>query len=200
MPSPLFVHPSCQPGTGCWGEPDAGYDHQRHLFEAEVFDASEVDAFAEAYFVRLQVQHLLYALLAAPVERFSELGFAVQAAFKTRLAAYVRLYPFLAPFVDADLERLYQFGRYLLLKLPKAGTPLPIDVQQAIDIESFKIQQTSEGSLSRARLLMPRCGVGAPSKGAQGTRRAVHRDVPDSRCVTIWGRLRRRSNIGRSEA
>ena len=132
-------------------DPNLLYEHQRHLVEAEVFDTSEVDAFGTAYFGTQQEQDALYALLSEPVDRFAALKQEEQAAFKGALASYVRLYAFLAQvvtFVDADLEKLYQFARYLLLRLQPLGHPLPHELQSAIDIESFKIRQTSHGSIS----------------------------------------------------
>lgn len=146
-------------------DPNLLYDHQRQLLEAEVFDGEEVDAFAEAYFSD-QGQNVLYRLLADPVGRFLELPEEQQSAFKSRLASYRRLYAFLtqvARFVDADLEKLYIFARYLLLKLKDIGKPLPVEIQRAIDIESFKVQQTSQGSISLSAHrgeLKPMTGVG----------------------------------------
>jgi hypothetical protein len=66
----------------------------------------------------------------------------------------VRLYAFLAqvlPFKDADLEKLYQFARYLRRLLPSDQPELPLEVQQNIDMESYRIQETSRGAISLQR-------------------------------------------------
>lgn len=131
-------------------DPNLLYDQQRQLLDAEVFDGGDVDSFADAYFSE-QDQDVLYRLLAEPFARFESLPEEQQSAFKSRLASYRRLYAFLtqlARFMDADLEKLYIFARYLLLKLKDTGKPLPVEIQRAIDIESFKLQMTSQGSIS----------------------------------------------------
>ena len=63
----------------------------------------------------------------------------------------MRLYAFLSQiitFVDTDLEKLYTFGRLLLRKLPASLERLPLEIQQNIDIESYRIKQTSKGSIT----------------------------------------------------
>src|SRR5206468_1150107 len=54
-------------------------------------------------------------------------------------------------FVDTDLEKLYVFGRLLLRKLPASLERLPLEIQQNIDIESYRINQTSKGSITLPR-------------------------------------------------
>jgi len=66
----------------------------------------------------------------------------------------VRLYAFLSQiitFTDADLEKLYQFGRLLLRKLPVNREQLPVEIQQNIDMDSYRLQQTSTGKLGLER-------------------------------------------------
>ncbi len=46
-------------------------------------------------------------------------------------------------FADADLEKLYVFARYLRRLLPADRAELPREVQQNIDMESYRIQQTA---------------------------------------------------------
>jgi len=70
-------------------------------------------------------------------------------------------------FADADLEKLYVFARHLRRLLPGDRTELPREVQQNIDMESYRIQQTGNGKISLERkpgILDP-----AGSKGGHGT-------------------------------
>ena len=65
-----------------------------------------------------------------------------------------RLYAFLAQvltFADVDLEKLYVFARYLRRLLPADRIELPREVQQNIDMESYRIQQTSTGRIALQR-------------------------------------------------
>jgi type I restriction enzyme R subunit len=64
------------------------------------------------------------------------------------------LYAFLAQiatFVDADLEKLYAFGRLLLRRLPFEKEQLPLEIQQAIDLESYRLNKISSGNISLQR-------------------------------------------------
>ena len=68
--------------------------------------------------------------------------------FRSILQKYVRLYGFISQlitFEDVDLEKLYVFGKFLLRKLPKDKGALPYDVQDAVDLDSFRIQETFKG-------------------------------------------------------
>ena len=50
-------------------------------------------------------------------------------------------------FLDADLEKLYVFGRHLRRLLKVDHEELPREIQQNIDMESFRIQQTGGGEV-----------------------------------------------------
>jgi hypothetical protein len=71
------------------------------------------------------------------------------------------------PFADADLEKLYVFARHLRRLLPSDPTELPREVQQNIDMESYRIQQTSGGKIALER----KAGILDPmtTKDAHGT-------------------------------
>ena len=90
--------------------------------------------------------------------------------FRGQLTDYVRLYAFLAQvltFADADLEKLYVFARHLRRLLPADRAELPREVQQNIDMESYRIQQTGSGKIALER----KPGVLEPvgTKGSHGT-------------------------------
>ncbi|HZL97485.1 MAG TPA: hypothetical protein VFB91_02105 [Terriglobales bacterium] len=78
------------------------------------------------------------------------------------------MYAFLSQiitFKDPDLEKLYVFAKYLGRYLPVDGPVLPVEVQQAIDMDSYKIQRVAQGKISLSR----GDGVVAPASG-QGPR------------------------------
>ncbi len=88
------------------------------------------------------------------VERFKELSQEEKEDFRGQLTDYVRLYAFLSQiltFADADLEKLYVFARHLRRLLPADRAELPLEVQQNIDMESYRIQQTSSGKIAVER-------------------------------------------------
>ena len=134
-------------------DPNLLYDLQRQLSDTRVFDQGEVERFAAAYFTN-QSTDRLYAQLEAPRRRFQELSPEEQPVFRSKLVDYVRLYAFLSQvvrFADADLEKLYVFARLLRRVLPGTPDSLPLDVQEKIDMESYRLAPTWEGKIGLAR-------------------------------------------------
>ncbi len=151
-------------------DPNLLYEIQSRLTAFPVYTQADVEGFAKVYFDPKATQDQLYAVLAPVVERFKEIGPEEQHDFRGCLTDYVRLYAFLAQvltFADADLEKLYVFARHLRRLLPPDRVELPREVQQNIDMESYRIQQTSSGKIALER----KTGVLEPvgTKGNYGT-------------------------------
>ena len=135
-------------------DPNVLYDLQTRLADFQFYTEAEVNRFAEVYFNPKGTQDKLHAALAPAVERYREAGEDDRVAFRGHLQDYVRLYAYLSQvitFVDADLERLYVYGRLLLRKLPVSRERLPVEIQQNIDIESYRLQKTSSGKIKLER-------------------------------------------------
>ncbi|GIX49465.1 MAG: hypothetical protein KatS3mg131_3676 [Candidatus Tectimicrobiota bacterium] len=118
------------------------------------------------YFDPKATQDRIHAVLAPVVGRYRELTEEERHDFRSQLGDYVRLYAFLSQvltFADPELEKLYQFARYLRRLLPADRDDLPREIQQNIDMESFRIQQTYRGKIGLDR----KTGILDP----QGTRR-----------------------------
>jgi type I restriction enzyme, R subunit len=135
-------------------DPNLLYEVQTRLTRFAVYTDAEVNAFAKVYFDSQATQDQLYAVLAPVVERFETLSREEQHDFRSQLTDYVRLYAFLAQvltFADTDLEMLYVFARHLRRLLPPDRLELPREVQQNIDMESYRIQQTGSGKIALER-------------------------------------------------
>jgi len=135
-------------------DPNLLYEIQTRLAAFPIYTEAEVDGFAKVYFDPRATQDQLYALLAPVVDRFKDLSDEEQQDFRGQLTDYVRLYAFLAQvltFSDADLEKLYVFARHLRRLIPAERDHLPREVQQNIDMESYRIQQTGSGKISLER-------------------------------------------------
>ncbi|MBY0276656.1 putative DNA binding domain-containing protein [Candidatus Binatia bacterium] len=135
-------------------DPNLLYELQATLAAYPVYTESDVTAFAKLYFDPKVTQDRLYAALGPIVERFLEMSEEERADFRGQLTDYVRLYAFLAQvltFADADLEKLYAFARSLRRLLPADQEALPREVQQNIDMESYRIQQTGSGRIALER-------------------------------------------------
>lgn len=135
-------------------DPNLLYDYQRQVLDHHLFGDEELDAFAEAYFAEEVEQDELYRVLRPVVERYTELEEGEREEFRSALSEYVRLYKFLShvlPFEDAELEKLYIFGRLLRRYLPVDREELPREIQQKIDIESLRVEERFAGSIELRR-------------------------------------------------
>ncbi len=151
-------------------DPNLLYEMETRLGALPVYAKADVDDFAAVYFDPQATQDRLYALLAPLVERFVALPLEERNDFRGELGDYVRLYAFLAQlltFADTDLEKLYVFARHLRRLLPSDRDELPREVQQNIDMESYRVQQTGSGKIGLER----KPGILDPvgTKGAHGT-------------------------------
>ncbi|MBA3339622.1 MAG: putative DNA binding domain-containing protein [Geodermatophilaceae bacterium] len=135
-------------------DPNLLYEVQSRLSGFPVYTESDVNAFANVYFDAKATQDRLYAVLVPVVERYHALAPDEQHDFRGQLTDYVRLYAFLSQlltFADADLEKLYVFARHMRRLLPADRAELPREVQQNIDMESYRIQQTGSGKIALER-------------------------------------------------
>lgn len=150
-------------------DPNLLYEVQTRLRAFPVYADADVAAFAKVYFDLKASQDRLYAVLASVVAHFQELAQDERHDFRGQLTDYVRLYAFLSQvltFADADLEKLYVFARHLRRLIPADKAELPVEVQQNIDMESYRIQQTGSGKVALDR----KAGVLDPvgTKGGYG--------------------------------
>ncbi len=135
-------------------DPNLLYETQGRLLEFGVYSETDVEAFARVYFDAKATQAQLYAALEPVCQRFRELMPKEQPDFRHQITNYVRLYAFLSQvltFADPDLEKLYVFARHLRRLLPADRDELPREVQQNIDMESYRIQETSRGRITVER-------------------------------------------------
>ncbi|MEK7763510.1 MAG: RNA-binding domain-containing protein, partial [Nitrospirota bacterium] len=131
-------------------DPNLLYEVQSRLLAFGIYTEADINAFAKVYFDPKTTQDQLYALLAPVVERFRALSREEQLDFRAELTDYVRLYAFLAqvlPFADTDLEKVYVFARHLRRLATADRVELPREVQQNIDMESYRVQQTATGKI-----------------------------------------------------
>ncbi len=135
-------------------DPNLLHDLESELEDYRFYGKEDIQRFAEIYFARAINQDKLYSALQSPLDRFKEAIKEDQAEFKGTLRDYVRLYAFLSqilPFADPELEKLYVFARYLQRRLPPSDERLPKEIQEQIDMESYRVQRTSSGKIELAR-------------------------------------------------
>jgi type I restriction enzyme R subunit len=135
-------------------DPNYLYDLKGKTDSAHVYYQSEVDAFAKIFYKpensSLKDQGKLYAYIDPAVDRFKDLKEEEQDEFKKGLTAFVRLYSFMAqimPFQDAELEKLYTYGRFLLTKLPKSDYTERLKLDDEVALEYYRLEKIAEGDL-----------------------------------------------------
>ena len=135
-------------------DPNLLYEVQTRLSTFPVYTDADVTDFARIYFDSGTTLDQLYSALSPIIERFNALSLEEREGFRSQLTDYVRLYAFLSQiltFADADLEKLYVFARHLRRLLPADRAEQPLEVQQNIDMESYRIQQTGSGRIALDR-------------------------------------------------
>jgi len=126
-------------------DPNLLYDLQSKLDDFQLFTEAEIEKFAAIYFDPKGTQDKLQSVLAPAVDRYRDSTLEIQSEFRGCLVDYVRLYAFLSQvitFTDADLEKLYVFAKLLWRLLPVNRDPLPVEVQQNIDLDAFRVRKT----------------------------------------------------------
>jgi len=139
--------------VGEQANPDQLYELQAKILEYPVFYGKEVDEFAKIFYKPKEKQNPkdhaeMNACLDPAVNRFKQLG-EKQEEFRKTLVAYKNLYAFLSqiiPFQDTDLEKLYSYLRFLLIKLPKRTGPL-YNFDDEVTLQYYRLQKISEGSI-----------------------------------------------------
>jgi type I restriction enzyme R subunit len=137
-------------------DPQHLYRLQHELDAAQVYTDSEVQAFCRVFYKPKGKQATgdnaeMYRHLAPAVDRFKGLGEDDQEDFRIALKAFVSLYSFLAqivPFLDADLERLYTFGRFLDLKLPQDPRKTPLKLDAETVLAYYRLDRVAQGSIA----------------------------------------------------
>jgi len=132
-------------------DPNELYNLVYKLEKFDIYTVEDVEKFCKIFFNPAEPLEKLQPTLDSIVEKFSFKHEEEQEDFRVTLQKFVRLYGFISQIVtfkDVDLEKLYNFGKNLLNKLPKAIKHLPYELKEAVDLESFRIQQTFKGSLT----------------------------------------------------
>jgi len=131
------------------------YELQAKLDAQQVYFKSEVEEFCKVFFKpkRQQTpsdQAKMNACIDPAVNRYKQLDKGTREEFRKVLVAYRNLYAFLSqmiPFQDSDLEKLYTYIRFLLMKLPLRDSGSAYDFDNDVALKYYRLQKISEGSI-----------------------------------------------------
>jgi type I restriction enzyme R subunit len=126
-------------------DPNQLYDLESRLKKPGYFIAADLEAFGAAYYAKRLVLEKVHAALGSVVERYEADEEDERREFRGLVGEFVRVYAFLGQvltFQDAELERLYQFCRYLLRVLPVPREEQPRELQHYVDLQSVRLVKT----------------------------------------------------------
>jgi type I restriction enzyme R subunit len=134
-------------------EPQQLYTLQHKLKESPVIDPADIDRFCDIWFRnRAETtpgEHKqLNAILDQAVERFKGLDEDSQDEFKARFVSFRNLYTFLSqiiPYQDSDLEKLYVYAWFLLLKLPRRNSRLGYEIEDEVALKVLSPTKDQRG-------------------------------------------------------
>jgi len=137
-------------------DPNLLYDLKARLEQQNVIYTEEVNAFAQVYFKSASSltptdQGKLNGFLDPAVQRY---GYIVDEEakdnFKHTLTSFTRLYAYLSqvmPFTDAELEKLFAYGRLLLTKLPASRDRDSFVLNDEVALEYYRLQKIGTTNL-----------------------------------------------------
>lgn len=131
------------------------FDLKNKLDDYQIYLQSEVEAFSKIFFKPSRKQQKndlgkLHQHIDPAVDRYKERPEEEQDEFKVALTAFVRLYSFIsqiAPFQSSDLLKLHVYGQMLLHKLPKNRDTGGIKLDNEVELEYYRLEETSRGDI-----------------------------------------------------
>ncbi len=128
--------------------PNILHDLERDVLGFKFFTDFEVNGFIDEYFGNA-TPDVLNNIIDHVVMRISEENLTAEEmeSFKTTVFDYLKKYAFISQIVtfeNPQLEKLFIFLKFLVKKLPKRENPLPYEVLEAIDMETYKVEKKVE--------------------------------------------------------
>ncbi|QCU77156.1 type I restriction endonuclease subunit R [Citricoccus sp. SGAir0253] len=151
-------------------DPNVLYTMEHDLMSAGVLAMDELTAATKALLSNDPAeQPVIYANLHPAVGRFLALEEDDQAEFRTSLTHFCRAYAFIAqvmPWPDADLERLFLYGKLLLHELPALDSdPMP-QLSQSVQLTHLRLAVTGEGGIALEASEEPGSALPGEGKGS----------------------------------
>ncbi len=131
-------------------DPNLLYDLKGKLDSRQVYWQSEIDSFCTVFFSpgsTAKDQKKLYSYVGPAVDRYKALPEDEADAFKKQLEQWLRLYAFLSqimPFSDVQLEKLYAFGKYLSLALPRRQAEERLQLNDEVALDYYRLQKIAD--------------------------------------------------------
>ncbi|KAF5428674.1 type I restriction enzyme, R subunit [Candidatus Methanophagaceae archaeon] len=132
-------------------DPNKLYDLQSELELFGIYTSEEVKEFALIFFNPEEKAEKLQPILDNVVNAWRYIKDENRREdFRSILQRFIRLYGFVSQLISfeaVELEELYAFVKNLNRKLPKREKHIPTEIREAVDLDSFRIQETFKGGL-----------------------------------------------------
>ncbi len=132
-------------------DPNSLYDVQHKIDGFNIVYKSDYETYARYFFKKGDDKEKLQPILNSIVNRYhTELDEENKVLFKATINSYVRIYRFISQiitFTDVELEKYYVLLSDLYKKLPPNLNPLPFEVLEEIDLDSYKLQHQFTANL-----------------------------------------------------
>ena len=157
---------------------------------SQVYFRSEVEAFARIFYKPLAMQspqdHAAMNLHLQPaVDRFKAMeDDEKRSEFREKLKGYVSIYSFMSqimPYVDASLEMLYSFGRFLLPHLDLDQGTEQVKISDEVGLQYYRLRRIQSGEIS----LDEGDAQGVKSPTDVGTGKAKEEKAPLSEIIKV---------------
>lgn len=130
-------------------DPNLLYGIQKELDGYNVYLKEEIEAFVKEFYKKTNKnQSVLHGYTDPSIDRYKVLDEENRKDFKDKLTKFVRIYDFVCQivfFVDADLEKMAIFGRFLSRKIQNSEQSAEsIKIDPFVELSLFKMEKQAE--------------------------------------------------------
>ncbi|XOV94589.1 MAG: hypothetical protein ACFHWX_07775 [Bacteroidota bacterium] len=132
-------------------DPNKLYDLLHEIEDRYLINTTELDRFAEIFFLAKDQQEKLQGILTNARNTFNELEKEEQDKLRKEIQDFTRLYRFLSQlitFKDVELEKWYVFLVAFSKMIPKETGSLPVEVMAEVELANYKVQKSFTTSLA----------------------------------------------------
>ena len=146
---------------------DLIYKLQKELHDYNIYSQNDVEAFCAIYYSGKKQDEKSFGKMTStlkPVaDRYNDLKADERYNFRRQLRSYIKWYGYIAQvcrMFDADMQKEYVFAAYLLKLIPAEPVQM-LDIEGALKLEFYKLQQTFKGDIT----LIDQSGEYIPANG-----------------------------------
>jgi len=127
------------------------YDFKSEIDNYKVFTEAQLNEVVNVLIDNTKNPEVLSSIMKSIVdEQVQSMTNAGKVTFRKFIDKYVRQYTFLSQlmtFIDPQLEKYYLFCKLLYKFLPYTKETLPLDILNRVNLDKFKIEEVSSGSI-----------------------------------------------------